>query len=67
MIKAYLLQVIFKLAHTLSAVDQLFHLYISMIVAVAFFFGSMSVLEGRPDDALDRIQAVSVTFNSKLI
>ena len=38
-----------------------------MIVAVAFFFGSMSVLEGRPDDALDRIQAVSVAFNSKLI
>ncbi|KJA13250.1 hypothetical protein HYPSUDRAFT_109244, partial [Hypholoma sublateritium FD-334 SS-4] len=30
-------------------------------VAVAFFFGSMSILEGRPDDAFARIQAASLT------
>jgi protein Mpv17 len=29
-------------------------------VAVTFFFGSMSVLEGRPDEAVSRIQAAYV-------
>jgi hypothetical protein len=30
----------------------------SRLVGVVFFFGSMSILEGKSNDALDRIQKV---------
>lgn len=29
-----------------------------LIVAVAFFYSSMSVLEGKPDEVMDRVKAV---------
>ena len=29
-----------------------------LIVAVAFFYSSMSVLEGKPEEVLSRVQAV---------
>ena len=43
------------------------HVIILTSVAVAFFYGSMSVLEGKPEEAPSRIKAVgSAVFLFKL-
>lgn len=31
-------------------------------VAIAFFYSSMSVLEGKPEETVERVKAVSILF-----